>query len=48
MRHAHPRTHAWHDLSREEKQQRLGDLRQRQQHQIEREARLLRHLARVD
>ncbi len=36
-----PRTNAWHALSVEEKQERLADLRRRQQAQIEIEVRRL-------
>jgi hypothetical protein len=44
MRHqkAHRPT-AWHDLSLEEKQERLAELRRRQQAQIELEVRRLQH-----
>ena len=42
------RTPSWRALSREEKQARLGELRRRQQVQIEREARALRQLVGLD
>jgi hypothetical protein len=38
-----PRSSTWHALSVEEKQERLADLRRRQQTQIEVEVRRLRH-----
>lgn len=38
---AAPRARSWHALTPEQKQERLADLRQRQQLQIESEARLL-------
>jgi len=38
-----PRTTTWHALSVEEKQERLAELRRRQQSQIEIEVRRLRH-----
>jgi hypothetical protein len=45
MRHtSEHRTNAWHALSVEQKQERLAELRRRQQAQIEREVRRLRHL----
>jgi len=44
MRHTRaPRTNAWHALSVEEKQERLSELRRRQQAQIETEVRRLRN-----
>ena len=45
MRHGTTRpARTWHALSREQKQQRLGELRRRQQAQIELEVRALRHV----
>jgi hypothetical protein len=45
MRHRTPsRTGGWRALTPEEKQERLADLRRRQQAQIELEARRLQHL----
>jgi len=42
MRHQNTRHSPWHALSIEEKQERLSELRRRQQAQIEVEARRLR------